>query len=273
VWRRAFYTLLTSQAYRLCLDARPTSRQHFWVFGGLYGLHLLGWLRHGFAPSQFLFVRMASLPRAAADVPALQKELATFLGLSPPPADSAQSGVCLSATMITSKQVIVRAHGAPVRDVKSAFRASPTARNLSAFLARHISPYLPMSPPYLPIGTSPPSSRGTRRCERRSSSGSGCGCTETDIDALRDAPYRHRAQLAATCCVRRCFGFYIQRRGRRGGCGRRGLWGGGGEHGCKALTAALKEGAAPSLKMLRIFYKEQTELVAVCEERGITLDW
>ena len=99
------------------------------------------------SPSQFLFVRMASLPRAAADVPALQKELATFLGLSPPPADSAQSGVCLSATMITSKQVIVRAHNASVRDVKSAFRASPTARNLSAFLARHISPYLP---PYLP---------------------------------------------------------------------------------------------------------------------------
>ena len=85
--------------------------------------------------------------RAAAHVPALQKELATFLGLSPPPADSAQSGVCLSATMITSKQVIVRAHNASVRDVKSAFRASPTARNLSAFLARHISPYLP---PYLP---------------------------------------------------------------------------------------------------------------------------
>ena len=102
------------------------------------------------SPSQFLFVRMASLPRAAADVPALQKELATFLGLSPPPADSAQSGVCLSATMITSKQVIVRAHNASVRDVKSAFRASPTARNLSAFLARHISPYLPISPPISP---------------------------------------------------------------------------------------------------------------------------
>jgi len=125
------------EAYRLCLDARPTSRQHFWVFGGLYGLHLLGWLRRGFSPSQFLFVRMASLPRAAADVPAIQKEFATFLGLSPPPADSAQSGVCLSATMITSKQVIVRAHNASVRDVKSAFRASPTARNLSAFFARH----------------------------------------------------------------------------------------------------------------------------------------
>jgi len=93
---------------------------------------------------------MASLPRAAADVPAIQKELATFLGLSPPPADSAQSGVCLSATMITSKQVIVRAHNASVRDVKSAFRASPTARNLSAFLARHISPYLPISPPISP---------------------------------------------------------------------------------------------------------------------------
>ena len=31
-------------AYRVCLDARKTSRQHFYVYGGLYALHLLGWL-------------------------------------------------------------------------------------------------------------------------------------------------------------------------------------------------------------------------------------
>ena len=28
-------------AYRACLDDRPRSRQHFYLYGGLYGLHLL----------------------------------------------------------------------------------------------------------------------------------------------------------------------------------------------------------------------------------------
>ena len=65
-----------------------------------------------------------------------------------------------------------------------------------------------------------------------------------------------------------------------------------GDEGCKALAAALKEGAAPSLKardaplatrpaqcssnlprvqVLVVDNKEQPELVAVCEERGIEL--
>ncbi|EOD22570.1 hypothetical protein EMIHUDRAFT_469610 [Emiliania huxleyi CCMP1516] len=49
-----------------------------------------------------------------------------------------------------------------------------------------------------------------------------------------------------------------------------------GDEGCKALAAALKEGAAPSLKMLDmgflfLFHNKKPELVAVCEERGITL--
>ena len=68
-------------------------------------------------------------------------------------------------------------------------RAEPLRLPREAYLP--ISP--PISPPYLPIGTSPPSLRGTRRCERRSLSGSGCGCTETDIDALRETRWRYVA--------------------------------------------------------------------------------
>ena len=50
-------------AYRLCLDERKRARQHFYMYGGLYGLHLLGWLHQGFSGEQFLFVRMTSLPK------------------------------------------------------------------------------------------------------------------------------------------------------------------------------------------------------------------
>jgi len=44
-----------------------------------------------------------------------------------------------------------------------------------------------------------------------------------------------------------------------------------GVKGCKALAAALKEGAAPSLKKLGVDNEKQPELVAVCKERGIEL--
>ena len=47
-------------AYRLCLDDRKRARQHFWVYGGLYALHLLGCLQLGFRSRQFLFVKMTS---------------------------------------------------------------------------------------------------------------------------------------------------------------------------------------------------------------------
>ena len=55
-------------SYRKCLDDRPRSRQHFYLYGGLYGLHLLGWLHMGFKGEQFLFVRMKSLPREPSQV-------------------------------------------------------------------------------------------------------------------------------------------------------------------------------------------------------------
>ena len=47
-------------AYRLCLDDRKRARQHFWIYGGLYGLHMLGWLQLHFSAKQFLFVKMTS---------------------------------------------------------------------------------------------------------------------------------------------------------------------------------------------------------------------
>ena len=128
-------------AYRVCLDARKTSRQHFYVYGGLYALHLLGWLRQGYGGDQFLFVRMTSLPRDALSARALQRELAGFLGL-PPPSISADGGgsdgLCLQPTMTTAKLGRMRAHnGSSVRDVKSAFAASPTAARVHRFLDAH----------------------------------------------------------------------------------------------------------------------------------------
>ena len=124
------------ESYRLCLDDRPRSRQHFYLYGGLYALHLLGWLHMGYSGEQFLLVRMTSLPRARAQVAPLQRELAAFLGLRAPTAPSGP-GVCMSATMITNKRQRLRAHNATVAQVKRAFRASPTAQSLQRFLAGH----------------------------------------------------------------------------------------------------------------------------------------
>jgi len=36
-------------AYRGCLEEPQTAGKHFYLFGGLYGLHLLSWLHHGAA--------------------------------------------------------------------------------------------------------------------------------------------------------------------------------------------------------------------------------
>lgn len=124
------------QAYRNCLDDRPRSRQHFYLYGGLYGLHLLGWLHLGYSGEQFLFVRMTSLPRKPAQVPPLQRELASFLGLPSPPV-TPERGVCLAATMVTRQGARLRAHNASVSDVKREFKASPTAASLRAFFAGH----------------------------------------------------------------------------------------------------------------------------------------
>ena len=124
--------------YRACLDDRPRSKQHFYLYGGLYALHLLGWLHQGFEGRQFLFVRMASLPRTPAQAAALQRELAAFLDLTVPPQPRAGSGsTCLSASMITAKSQRIRAHNASVRDVKRIFKQSPTAVSLQRFFAGH----------------------------------------------------------------------------------------------------------------------------------------
>ena len=125
------------EAYRACLDERKTSRQHFYVYGGLYALHLLGWLRLGYGGEQFLFVRMASLPRDAASARALQLELARFVGLPAPPDRRGGEGLCLQPTMTTRKAQRLRAHNASVRDVKTSFKASPTATRVHRFLDAH----------------------------------------------------------------------------------------------------------------------------------------
>jgi hypothetical protein len=123
-------------AYRACLDDRPRARQHFYIYGGLYGLHLLGWLHLGYRGEQFLMVRMRSLPRSPEQVPPLQRELSIFLGLPKPP-PNAEPGVCISATMVTRASARVRAHNASISEVKRAFRASATAESLHRFLAGH----------------------------------------------------------------------------------------------------------------------------------------
>lgn len=65
--------------YRLCLDHRSRSSKHYLLYGGLYALHLLSWLQMGFAPEQFLFVRMTSLPKVGS--PACAAALYTSTGL------------------------------------------------------------------------------------------------------------------------------------------------------------------------------------------------
>ena len=125
-------------AYRGCLDERPRAKQHFYLYGGLYALHLLGWFAQGFAPSQFLLVRMSSLPRAPAQARALQEALASFVGL-PPPADSAATArLCLGSSMVTRKQHRVKMHnGSTVAQVKAEFGASAAAADARRFLGAH----------------------------------------------------------------------------------------------------------------------------------------
>ena len=124
--------------YRACLDDRPRSKQHFYLYGGLYALHLLGWFHMGYTGAQFLFVKMTSLPRTEAQALALQRELASFLDLPPPVAlPPGERSVCLSASMITSKGQRIRAHNASVREVKHAFKQSATAASLRKFFAGH----------------------------------------------------------------------------------------------------------------------------------------
>ena len=126
-------------AYRRCLDDRKRARHHFYVYGGLYGLHLLGWLAQGFVGEQFLFVRMRSLPRDAQQAHALQSALGDFLGLGAPRADGTGGarGACRSASMRTRKQQRLRAHNATIAQVKSAFTASADAAPLKTFLGAH----------------------------------------------------------------------------------------------------------------------------------------
>jgi hypothetical protein len=129
--------------YRLCLDDRPRARQHFYLYGGLYGLHLLGWFHLGFTGRQFLFVRMTSLPRDAEQAARLQRKLAGFVGMDLPQVQQMRQqrdveGLCLSASMITRKQSRVRAHNSTVREIKRDFRVSPAAIRLRRFLDGHM---------------------------------------------------------------------------------------------------------------------------------------
>ena len=121
--------------YRSCLDDRKRSRHHFYLYGGLYALHMLGWLHLGFKGSQFLLVQMSSLPRTGEQAFKLQLALASFLDLPQPRKDSKRR--CLSASMITTKSKIIRAHNASVRAVKHQFLHTHTAGRLRRFLAGH----------------------------------------------------------------------------------------------------------------------------------------
>lgn len=127
------------QSYRLCLDERPRSRHHFYIYGGLYALHLLSWLNFGFKGNQFLFVRMKSLPRSTDQARALQVALAEFLGLQPPPPAELEKrpSICLGATMTTRKQHRIKVHNATVSEVKRQFYASPTGAAVRRFLEPH----------------------------------------------------------------------------------------------------------------------------------------
>ncbi|KAL1529577.1 hypothetical protein AB1Y20_000521 [Prymnesium parvum] len=123
--------------YRLCLDDRPRAHKHFYLYGGLYGLHLLGWLHVGFRAPQFLFVRMTSLPRDEKTASALQAELSSFLGMGLEQDYAASGGLCLGQSMVTSKKSRLRAHNATVKAVKSSFKATQAANDLKTFLDGH----------------------------------------------------------------------------------------------------------------------------------------
>ena len=106
-----------------------------------YARFIAAWLRV-FPREQFLFVRMASLPKDTESALRLQSELATFLGMSLPEARSGHQspgggGACLGQSMVTSKRSRVRAHNATVKEVKRSFKSSPTAVQLKAFLDGH----------------------------------------------------------------------------------------------------------------------------------------
>ena len=115
-------------AYRGCLDERPRAKQHFYLQGGLYALHLLGWIAQGFAPSQFLLVRMSSLPRAPAQARA-PEALAAFVGCRRPSDSAATARLCLGSSMVTRKQHRVKMHnGSTVAQPSLARRRPPPTR-------------------------------------------------------------------------------------------------------------------------------------------------
>ena len=100
----------------------------------LYALNFLAWLPH-FRGDQFLFVRNEALPRDAAQATALQRALATFLGLPPPAADRGK--LCLNANFVTNKGKVVRAHNATIAEVKGTLAASKEGREVKAFFDAH----------------------------------------------------------------------------------------------------------------------------------------
>lgn len=128
--------LAKERAYPIPTPEHPSCLVGRAADGGLYGLHLLGWLHLGYRGDQFLFVRMTSLPRQSTQVVPLQRELASFLAMPPPP-DVPKKGVCITPTMVTTKRQRLRAHNASVAQVKAAFRQSATATSLQTFLDGH----------------------------------------------------------------------------------------------------------------------------------------
>merc|ERR1712228_542909 len=97
----------------------------------------------GFRGEQFMFVRMQALPKTAADSQKLQAALADFMRVDLPKVPSYRRPkaqvACLSATMTTRQQQLVRSHNASVVDVKRHFRSSNAATALRTFLDSHNS--------------------------------------------------------------------------------------------------------------------------------------
>ena len=122
--------------YHHCVrEGKAAERSNsFLVHDSLYALNFLAWLPH-FRGDQFLFVRNEALPRDAAQATALQRALATFLGLPPPAADRGK--LCLNANFVTDKGKVVRAHNATIAEVKGTLAASKEGREVNAFFDAH----------------------------------------------------------------------------------------------------------------------------------------
>ena len=122
--------------YHYCVrEGKAAERANsFLVHDSLYALNFLAWLPH-FRGDQFLFVRNEALPRDAAQATALQRALATFLGLPPPAADRGK--LCLNANFVTNKGKVVRAHNATIAEVKGTLAASKEGREVKAFFDAH----------------------------------------------------------------------------------------------------------------------------------------